>query len=161
MQTLTISHNFSSTRRVTFNGREHIVAPLTMIVPGVLAGSQGPLYYPEDEVQKNVGMWNGMPIVVNHPKKDGTPISARTEVALNEFGVGTILNARFEDGKLKADGYFDVERLTQVDNRLLMSLNSEQPMELSTGLFTDNESKAGEFNGTQYKAIARNYIRRS
>jgi hypothetical protein len=31
-------------RRETLNGREYIVAPVTLIVPGVLNGSKGALY---------------------------------------------------------------------------------------------------------------------
>ena len=50
--------------------RSYLVAPMRMIVSGVLNGSQGKLFYPGDEVVKNPDAWNGMPIVVNHPTKD-------------------------------------------------------------------------------------------
>ena len=40
-------------RHETLNGRDHIVAPLSLIVPGVLDGSRGPLYYPPEEVAKD------------------------------------------------------------------------------------------------------------
>ena len=38
------------TRRETLHDHPSLVAPLTLIVPGVLDGSMGPLYYPVDEV---------------------------------------------------------------------------------------------------------------
>ena len=46
----TVVANFSGkARRETWDGREYLVAPATLIVPGVLNGSQGPLFYPPDE----------------------------------------------------------------------------------------------------------------
>jgi hypothetical protein len=35
---------YGKARREVVNGRDFLVAPLTLIVPGVLHGSQGPLY---------------------------------------------------------------------------------------------------------------------
>ena len=50
----------------TLNGRTHIVAPVTMIVPGVLNGSSGALFYSPQVATANPDSWNGMPIVVYH-----------------------------------------------------------------------------------------------
>src|SRR5258706_4550073 len=49
-------------RRASYNGREYLVAPGVLIVPGVLPGSQGPLYYPPDEVGKDPGAWHDKPM---------------------------------------------------------------------------------------------------
>ena len=81
------------TRKAQLNGREHIVAPLTLIVPGVLNGSRGPLLYPADEVSKNPSAWNHVPIVVYHPTENGQGISARDPDVLNKQGIGVILRA--------------------------------------------------------------------
>ena len=67
------------------------------------------------------------------------------------------MNTRFEDNKLKADAWLEESRLKAVDKRILTAINENKMMEVSTGLFTDNESMAGEFNGKPYEAIARNY----
>lgn len=144
-------------RSEMLNGREHLVVPMTLIVPGVLNGSQGPLYYPADELGKNPDDWNGMPMVVYHPTEAGRGITARQPSVYNSSYVGTVFNARFSGGKLVAEGWFDVERTRRVDSRILTSLQSQQPIELSTGLKTEQTDEPGTFNSIEYKAVARNY----
>lgn len=132
----------------TLNGRQHIVAPVTMIVPGVLHGSSGALFYSPDVVNRNPDAWNGMPIVVYHPTCNGEPISARQPDVLNKQGVGIILEAKGGD-VLVAEAWFDVDAVKLVDNTLDDGIKIHPrliagiPIELSTGLKT-RVSKAGE-----------------
>lgn len=158
LELLTANFTPNNLRRERLFGREFIVAPLTMIISGVLNGSKGPLYYPIDEIQATVERWNGMPIVVNHPYDSGMPVSARSPGVLDKYGIGFVFNADINDkNNLVAEGWFDINLLRLVDNRILNALNSSRKMELSTGLYTTNESKEGTFNGSQYTGIARNY----
>lgn len=145
-------------RETQFNGRDFLVAPATLIVPGVLPGSKGPLYYPHDEVAKDPSMWNGMPLVVNHPfESDGvTPASARSPKILEKYGVGFVFNAEFKS-KLGAELWFDVLNTTRIEPRIITWLRAGHPFELSTGLFTQNNPRSGVFNGRKYSHIARNY----
>lgn len=152
-------------RRELLDGREYLVAPLSMIVPGVLDGSKGALYYPEDEVKTNPDAWNGMPIVVYHPTDEsGRHISARQPNVIARSGIGTVYGAVF-NGKLVAEGWFDVERVARFDrtmadgNRILPRLRRGSPIELSTGLFTKNEPAptGATFNGRAYSFVARGY----
>jgi len=153
----TVTANLTSgVRRETLQGREYLVAPLTMIVPGVLAGSKGPLYYPEEEVKKNPTAWNGMPIVVNHPMVNGIPVEARSPGVLDKQQIGTVFNARYK-GKLVAEGWFDVERTRKTNVGIYEQLINNKPIELSTGLYTDNEPYRGVWNGREYHYVARNY----
>lgn len=144
-------------RKATLHGREYLVAPLSMIVPGVLTGNHGPLLYPKDEIAKSAPAWNNMPIVVQHPKDNGQ--SARTPDVVEAQGIGTVYKAQSSDGRLVAEGWFDVERTRKVDNRILSSLQIGQPIELSTGLAVDEEAAPqGSVDGeTPYNRIARNY----
>jgi hypothetical protein len=152
-------------RRVTENGRQYIVAPLTLIVPGVLNGSKGPLLYPPDEIAANYKAWNGMPLLVNHPTDAlGNHLSAQDPdhgpEILKQRGIGEVRNARIsKTGALQADGYFDVEKTRRVDRRILAHLEQGKPCELSTGLFTDSEQARpyATHNGKPYSFIARNY----
>lgn len=147
------------TRRTKLQGREYIVAPLTLIVPGVLNGSKGPLYYPPEEIAKDPGVWNGVPIVVDHPSFQGQHVSARDPDVLNRQWVGYVFRSKAK-GKLTAEGWFDVAATTQVDNRILNAVEHGHKMELSTGLFTDNEPAAEGAvtnDGQPYSFIARNY----
>jgi len=139
-------------RRATMHGRPHLVVPVTMIVPGVLNGSQGPLLYEHEDIKA----WNGMPVVVYHPQKDGQQVSARDPDVLEKQQVGMVLQSR-ANGKLRASAWLDEARLKQVDPRVLNDLNKGKPVEVSTGLFVEREPKEGSFNGRRYTAVARNY----
>jgi hypothetical protein len=135
-----------------------------MLVPGVLQGSKGPLLYPPDEVRKSPDDWNHIPIVVYHPMKDGKPVSARSPSILSKYGVGFVFHSRTDSkGVLKGEGWLDVEATRRVDKSVLDSVQLGKPIELSTGLFVDDEPapEGAIFNdhrGTRkYVGIARNY----
>lgn len=140
-------------RHDVLGGKPYLVAPMVMMTEGVHNGSNGPLFYPSDELAKLPVVWNHKPIVVYHPTK-GTACSPDV---LNARGVGMIMNTVFEDGKLKAEAWLEESRLKIVDERILNALNEGTMMEVSTGLFTDNEEVAGDWNGESYTAIARNH----
>lgn len=160
METIAANAVVGKPRRETLNGRDYLVAPLTLIVPGVLNGSQGALYYPEDETSKDPSIWNWVPIVVGHPMRDGAHVSARDPDIINEQGIGVVLRTN-HDGKLSAEGWFDVAATRDYDQRaktgILPRLQAGESIELSTGLFTENEMTPGVFNGIAYDAVARNY----
>lgn len=146
-------------RREKRGSRDYLVAPLTLIVPGVLNGSKGPLYYPPEEVSADPGAWNGMPLVVYHPSVDGLPVSARDPDVLHNQGVGHVYRVEVKNGNLTGEGWFDVDALKRVDVRVLNALQRGEPIELSTGLFTTNEPAAdgATHNGKPYTATARGY----
>lgn len=145
-------------RRETLHGKTYLVAPMRMIVPGVLNGSKGPILYTSEENVKNFTAWNNMPIVVNHPMDLGRPVSARSPKVLEKHGIGFVFNS--VAGKyLDAEGWFDVEATRRIEPRILDSLEAGRPIELSTGLFMDYDPapENAVFNGVSYKFIARNY----
>ncbi len=146
-------------RSAVLNGRQYLVSPATLIVPGVLKGSQGALYYPPEEVGKNPAVWNGIPLVVLHPVRNSQHVSANDPEVLEAQGVGNVFRSKFKD-KLTAEAWFDVEATRRVDNRVLDALESGKSIELSTGLFTDNEPAANGAvtdDGKSYDFTARNY----
>jgi hypothetical protein len=151
-------------RQEEWNGRQYLVVPLTMLVPGVLQGSKGPLLYPAEEVKKSPDDWNHIPIVVYHPMKDGKPVSARSPSILSKYGVGFVFHSRTDSkGVLKGEGWLDVEATRRVDKSVLDSVQLGKPIELSTGLFVDDEPapEGAIFNDhrgqRKYVGIARNY----
>jgi len=144
-------------RHSTMEGRAHLVVPMVMMVEGVLNGSEGPLLYPGEELAKTPAVWNHKPVVVYHPVINGKGVSACSPDIINTQKIGVIMNTRFEDGKLKADAWIEKDRANKIDDRIIKTLEEKKMMELSTGLFTDNEAAEGEFNGKAYTSIARNY----
>jgi hypothetical protein len=141
----------------TFDGREHMVVPMVMLVEGVHNGNVGPLLYRNEDLAKTPEAWNHKPIVVYHPVINGVGVSACDPDILKNRKVGTIFNAKMEKTKLHAEAWLDPERLKMVDERILPALEKGQMLEVSTGLFTDNEMGDGVWNGEEYKATAKNY----
>lgn len=156
LQQLTANLDLGKVRRTNFRGRSYLVAPVTMIVPGVLAGSNGPVYYSQNETAKNPLSWDFMPITVPHPMKDGKPVSARDSVILNEIQVGFVLNSSFTS-KLGAEAWFDEEDTKRVDIRVYNKLEKGEPIETSTGLFLDLRPLVGNHNGKEYAYEAYNF----
>jgi len=145
-----------SIKRVTRNNREVIIAPVTMLVPGVLSGSEGALYYPPEVSFQDYDGWNGMPVIANHSFLNGVPVSARKPEIESTQRIGTVYNAGIAD-KLTAEAHFDVEDTRRVDRRILAALERGEKIECSTGLFVD-ASPAPEgsvYNAVPYSKIVR------
>jgi hypothetical protein len=145
-------------RRETLGGKEFIVTHGTIIVPGVLPGSQGALYYPPEECGRNAYAWDHMPITLYHPMLNGVGVSAHNPDVLEKQGLGFIRDTTM-NGKLGTEMWFDVDRTRRLDGRVLRMLENAQKIELSTGLFTDNDPAGlnAHYNGRGYDAVARNY----
>jgi len=133
-----------------------------MILEGVFAGNQGALYYDGEEIAKSVNGWNHRPITVGHPEaSDGVKISGCTPEAIDTVGIGMILNTSWSQKtkKLRAQAWFEESRLDTVPgaHRIKEALTKESPLEVSTGLFVDNELSSGLYNGREYQGKARNF----
>lgn len=117
------------------------------------------MFYPEAEIVKNYDAWNNIPIVDGHPQVGGRHVSARSPQVIEQFCLGRIYNATIRNSKLVAEGWFDVEATRRISPSVLDKLEAGEPIELSTGLFTDNyPAPAGAVhNGRPYTHIARNY----
>lgn len=144
-------------RNEKLEGRDYLVVPMVMMVEGVLNGSNGPLYYPAEELAKVPQVWNMKPVVVYHPQMNGKSLSACDPDVINTHKVGLIMNTTFDGKRLKAEAWLEPSRMDVVDNRVAEAITNKAMMEVSTGLFTENEDAEGEFNGKPYTAIARNY----
>ena len=151
-------------RRERLHGREFIVATGTILREGVLNGSKGRLYYPADEIAADVQAWNGFPIVVYHPTKnyDGqaVPVSARDPEVADVSEIGRVYRARMVGtNRLRAELWFDSDLMKSRFSSLYARIQSGNPIELSTGLFTQDDPapRGSSFGGRPYDFIARNY----
>jgi hypothetical protein len=143
-------------KRATFGGREFYVAPASLITPGILSGSRGPLLYLPEEVSRDPAVWNHVPIVVKHPYVNGEPVSARDPDVLEKQGVGFVFRSQFKE-KLTAEAWIDIANAQRIEPRIIAALEKGQPMELSTGLFVRNDPapEGATHNGRSYSFIAR------
>jgi hypothetical protein len=138
-------------------GRDFLVVPMVILTEGVHRGSDGPLYYPKEELAKTPAVWNHKPIVVYHPEMNGVGISACDPVVITNRKVGVMMNTKFENGRLKSEAWIEAPRANLVDPRIMAAIETNQMMEVSTGVFVDHDPTEGTWGAEEYQAIARNY----
>lgn len=138
----------------TLDGKSHLVVPVVMMVEGVHAGSRGAIFHPISELGKFPASWNGIPVVIHHPQQDGNFISANSpEVPY----VGRVYNTTVDGDKLKAEVYIDEQKITAISPTALAYIRQGKQLEVSVGVFTDEDSTEGEWNGEAYIARAINH----
>lgn len=143
-------------RSETYMGKKHIVAPVVLMVPGVHCGSNGPILYTEEELSKFTCAWNGRPVPVFHPKEGDYFVSCNSPQIIEQNSIGQIFNANFTDGKLRGEIWIDEEQAKRISPLALSYIRNGRPLDVSTGVFTDDEYVTGVWNGEEYTAIARN-----
>ena len=152
-----INNNYQ-TKVVTHQDKEYLVIPVVMMREGVHAGSIGPLYHSIEELGRFPASWNGIPIVVNHPKdSDGNDVSANNPDIIENDVIGRVYNTNVEGSKLKAEAWLDKEKLIGNSALTYQYVENQSPLNVSVGVFTDQEEITGDWNGENYEAIARNH----
>lgn len=141
----------------THQDKKHLVVPVVMIVEGVLNGSHGPLLHLAEEFGKFPESWNGIPVVINHPAKDGLSISANSPEVIDEITVGRVYNSHINSKRLMAEVWLEEEKLGKVSADVLNAVNARKPVEVSIGVFTEEEDTPGVYADVKYSAIARNH----
>lgn len=143
--------------RKKLDGKDYLVVPVVMMVQGVHSGNQGPLLHRIEDLGAIPEVWNGIPIVITHPVKEGTAVSANSPEILEESSVGQVFNTTVEGLKLKAEAWLNVEKLKKVSPDVLSAVNNGQAVEVSVGVFNEYEYVEGEYEGEKYTAIAYNH----
>jgi hypothetical protein len=154
-----VSNNDYVIREEMHQGREHIVVPVVMMVEGVHNGSMGPLLHPADELGKFPESWNGIPVVINHPiDNEGNNVSANSpEILDSDVAVGKVFHTQMENNKLKSEAYLDKEKLTAISPVALAAIMNGEPLEVSIGVFTEEDKTPGTWNNENYTAVAINH----
>lgn len=158
--TIVVIHTAQATYDVVTRnhlGRKHIVVPVVMMMEGVHNGSAGPIFHPAGELGRFPGSWDGMPVVIGHPQVDETPVSANSPDIAEREVIGRVYNTHMEGTRLKAEVWLDEERLGNVSPLALHAIRNREPLDVSVGVFTDDDNTAGEWQGEQYERIARNH----
>lgn len=139
----------SPVRNENWNGKDWLVAPVVGLVPGVLNGE----LVTREAVKPSEKAWDGVPLVIEHPKRGGQFISAQ-EAGVSHVGV---LRKPHVNGKLQGEMWFDVAALNAqgtTGEKVLQALNTGTVLEVSTGYFRSIENKPGILNGTPYQSVA-------
>lgn len=145
-------------RREMFDGRAHVVAPVVLITEGVHNGSGGPTFYPAEEIEYFAQMWNGVPLPVFHPEVGGSLVSCNDPTIIQQYSVGRLWNVWYDNDarKLRGEIWVDIAKAREVSPEVLSMIYEHKPLEVSTGLFAENDPSTGSWNGEQYESIARN-----
>ena len=144
-------------RSEVYEGRTYIVVSVVMMVEGVHNGSQGPLLHLSEELGKFPESWDGIPVTVQHPTVDGGNVSANSPAMLAKVKVGRIFNTHMDEDKLKAEAWLDERRLQEQSDIALQAIRDQQELQVSVGVFTEEENVPGEWHGESYGSIARNH----
>ena len=141
-----------------WNGKDYLVVPVVMMVEGVHNGSRGAIFHSSQELSNSASNWNGMPVTISHPEVNGQYVSANSEQILQDWGVGHISNARMEDNKLKAEVWIDIQKTTAISPETITAINDGKVLEVSLGLFSEEDGIAGVWNNEEYISSAFNYM---
>jgi hypothetical protein len=156
-QTNKVATNNYSPRYEMHQGRKHVIVPVIMMVEGVHHGSHGPLFHPAEELGKFPESWNGIPVSIDHPERDGDNVSANSPDVIDSTVVGRIYNTVMEGTKLKGEAWIDELKLEEISPLALQYIRSAHPLDVSLGMFTEDEFVEGQWNGESYIAIAHNH----
>ena len=138
--------------------KPYLVVPVVLMVEGVHEGNCGPLLHLMKDLGRVTEAWNGIPIVIDHPELEGMPISANSPDIIDKQTVGRVYNTRVDENKLRAEAWLDEEKLSEVSLDTLDAVNESKDIEISVGVFLDEEEEEGTWNGEKYTAISHNHL---
>ena len=114
-------HLLGATGAVTtemVDGREHLVVPVVALMEGVIhaVNADTPEFVPWETIERMAASFNGKPVVLNHPVKDGRQCSASLPGIEQSHGIGRIRNSRAvkEGKKLLMETLVDKHRAKQL-----------------------------------------------
>ena len=144
---------FDTYREVEEGGETWLVVNGVPLVEGVLNGR----YVPADEFGAFAKDWNGIPVVLRHPKKNGRSGGAARVPApvLDVPIVGYFYNADVDGKRLVGEFWLKKDELLKhqdgeaVYNRIVKN----RPVEVSTAYYSAEEFAKGEVDGKPYLTI--------
>lgn len=135
------------------DGKKHIVFPTVLMTPGVFNN----VHYPASELSRYPEAWNGRPVCVRHPKNaEGHFVSCNSPEYIQKQTVGMLFNVRWENERLKGDVWINVEKANAIFPSLIDTIRTSK-MEVSTGLFGDDDNVEGSMNGVHYNTTCYNH----
>jgi len=134
---------------------KYIIAPGIMAIAGVMNGA----LLPREELPASVPLWDRVPLVLQHPRKDGAFVTFATPGA-DTRQIGFVSNVSLDGDKLRAEYWFDTEQIANIEEAtgLIESVEAGQMIEQSTGYMFDFVANAGggTWKGRPYSVTQRN-----
>jgi hypothetical protein len=92
-------------------------------------------------------------VVVQHPEEG----SANSPAVIDRVGVGRLFNVHLDGDRLRGEIWVDRNKCQATFPEILHHFDTNTPLEVSTGLFTEDEPTNGTWNDEQYIAVARRH----
>lgn len=138
-----------------YQGREHLVVPVVALIGDQVihaVNAQTPEHVPARLLAQMPNAWNGRPLVLGHPVKDGVQISANDPRVMEQQAFGFMAATHCKDKRLGTEAWMDVARLQELgQHKMLEDARAGKPIEVSVGAFVTTNGKAGMVNGRAYK----------
>jgi len=145
------------TKLVVHQEKAHLVVPVVMMVEGVHSGSRGAMLHTMGELGKFPDSWNGRPVIIHHPQINGEFVSANRPDIVDKEVIGSVYNTDIDGSKLTGEIWIDEDKLNSLAPAVLESINNSEEMEVSLGMFTEEEEVEGTWNTEKYTVIAHNH----
>jgi hypothetical protein len=140
-------------RTELWNGREHLVVPVIALQEAAIhaVNAKNREFVPCKTLTASADRWNGHPLVVGHPTKDGRQISAHDDAVLAKHGFGFIRQAAMNGKRLGMEAMVDPARLVALkQDQLLADLRAGKNIEVSVGAFVETNDTRGTFGGRDF-----------
>lgn len=136
------------------NGREHLVVPVVALMEGVIhaVNAQTPEFVPLEVLKKGAASWDGKPVTLGHPRKDGKHCSANDPTVIASHGIGFIRKSRVEGKKFLCEALIDKLRTKELHADMYARLLDGDSEEVSVGALVITDKTAGEFNGRAFQS---------
>lgn len=138
-----------------WEGREHLVIPCVALQEGVIhaVNAETPEYVGAAALSKAAATWNGRPVVLGHPTKNGRQCSANSPEVLASHGFGFIRAGKMNGTRLGMEVLVDPARLEVLGQQaLLADLRAGKQVEVSVGAHVVTKKKESTWNGKRYMA---------
>jgi len=112
-----------------------------MVKEAVLCGSDGCLLWPASTIQSMASLWHDVPVCVDHPMANGTPVSIKT---CPHRIIGHVKNPVFDPATKSLKATIKVPQHIQGIHQI------QQLREVSIGVFTNNLQDNGHYQGKRY-----------
>lgn len=127
--------NLGPPMSLTERGREYIVSSVVMIVPGVLHGTSGRLYYPPAGLAAAAPKWDRIPVTLGHPRVGNTYVAVNSREGRRvTVRLGEVRSPAFRSGRLVASAWLDTRAVGKASPALLRRIRAGERVEVSTGL---------------------------
>src|ERR1017187_8093355 len=133
-----------------WDGREHLVIPTVALMEGVIhaVNAEHAEFVSQAALAASVDKWNGHPVVLGHPTRNGKQISAH---GTDTPAIGFIRRANMNGTRLGHEILVDPARMKELGHGALADdLRAGKGGEVSVGAFVQTRAATGEHRGKRY-----------